>query len=493
MKKIIKKGIIGVLLFLIIVIGFVYFFPQVLYSSALGQKILMKIEGDQVAEFYFKENQTAKDTLYMKGIIYSNTLDDIKNVLDKNPQVTTLTMIHVGGSIDDEINLVASQEIRKRNINTYLPKNGMVASGGTDMFLAGTKRQVHPTAKLGVHSWSGGDKVALDFPKEHEEHKKYLDYYKEMEIPTDFYWYTLKAAPADGIHWMTSEEIIKYNITTGIKSELLSLQEKLSSDEFKGRATGNNEQTQNLIITYFKSIGLQKFKNTYKSPFTFINEKTNKKEKGTNIIGYIKGKKHPNKYIVIGAHYDHLGIVNDTIYNGADDNASGTAALLVLAKHFSSHQPEHSVIFAAFDAEELGLHGSTFFVKQPPIPIENVKLNFNFDMISRNPKNEIYVVGTYPYPQFKPLVEEIAKTSPLKVSYGHDNPNNKTKDYWMFSSDNGPFHKKGIPNITFSEEDHPSYHKPTDDFENINPTFYQNVVKLIQKTIENIDQNFPAK
>ncbi|WP_299133273.1 M20/M25/M40 family metallo-hydrolase [uncultured Tenacibaculum sp.] len=493
MKKFIKKSLIGLLTIGVLTVILIFFFPQVLYISALGQKMLMKMEGEQVAEFYFKENQTSKDTLYMKGIIYSNTLTDIKKVLDNNPQITTITMVNVGGSIDDEVNLVASQEIRKRNINTYLPKNGMVASGGTDMFLAGTKRQVHPTAKLGVHSWSGGDKVALDFPKEHEEHKKYLNYYKEMEIPTDFYWYTLKAAPADGIHWMTSEEIINYNITTDTKSELLSLQEKLSSNEFKGRGTGNNQLAQDLITTYFENVGLKKFNNTYNSPFTFINKKTTKKREGTNIIGYIKGKKYPNKYIVIGAHYDHLGIVNDTIYNGADDNASGTAALLVLAKHFKSHQPEHSIIFAAFDAEELGLHGSKFFVENPPIPLEDIQLNFNFDMISRNPKNEIYVVGTYPYQQFKSLVEKVAKTSSLKVSYGHDNPNDKTKDYWMFSSDNGPFHKKGIPNITFSEEDHPSYHKPTDDFENINPTFYKNVVKLIQKAIENIDQNFPTK
>ena len=200
-----------------------------------------------------------------------------------------------------------------------------------------------------------------------------------------------------------------------------------------------------------------------------------------------------NEYIIIGAHYDHLGIVNDTIYNGADDNASGTAALLTLAKHFVTHQPEHSIVFAAFDAEELGLHGSRHFVDHSPMPLAAIKLNFNFDMISRNPKNEIYVVGTHPYPQFKPLVSVIAKTSPLKVSYGHDDLKDTTKEYWMYSSDNAPFHKKGIPNITFSEEDHPGYHKPTDDFEYVNPEFYRNVVQLIQKTITHIDQNFPNK
>ena len=104
--------------------------------------------------------------------------------------------------------------IRKRKINTYLPENGMVASGGTDMFLAGTKRGVHPTARLGVHSWSDGEKGGDQYPEDHPDHKKYLEYYKEMKIPTDFYWYTLKAAPAEGIHWMTPSEIEKYQIIT---------------------------------------------------------------------------------------------------------------------------------------------------------------------------------------------------------------------------------------------------------------------------------------
>ncbi len=489
-----KKVTVVLLAILLIGVVFILFFTQVLFSSALGQKVILAVSGEQVAEFYFKENQLKKDTLYMKGVIYSNTLVDIKEILDKNPEVTTLVMEEVAGSIDDEVNLVASQEIRKRNINTYLPKDGTVASGGTDMFLAGKERAVHSTAKLGVHSWSGGDKVALDYPREDEAHKKYLDYYIDMQIPTDFYWYTLEAAPADDIHWMTVDEIKKYHVTTTTQSsELLDIQKELSSDAFKGRGNGDNEKAQHLIKSYFTRIGLETFNDSYNSVFTFKTRDSKEERQGTNFIGYVKGKTYPNKYIVIGAHYDHLGVVNDTIFNGADDNASGTSALLVLAKYFKQNQPEHSIIFAAFDAEEMGLHGSKHFVENPPVPLTDIKLDFNFDMISRNPKNEIYVVGTLQYPQFKPLIEKVAKESPLLVSYGHDDPKDKTKDYWMLSSDNGPFHEKGIPNITFSEEDHPDYHKATDDFENINPIFYENVVKLIQNSIELIDENFPNK
>ncbi len=485
-----KAGIIiGMIILLLVAI--VFFFPEVLYSSALGQRILMKLEGGQVAEFHYKENQQEKDTIYMKGVIYSNTLKDIKQALSENPSITTLVMEDVPGSIDDEINLVASLEIRKHNINTYIPENGMVASGGTDMFLAGKERAVHSTGKLGVHSWAGMDSVALDYPKDHKEHEKYLNYYAKMNIPLDFYWYTLEAAPADDIHWMTSKEMEQYNVATDLYDSLLDVQEKLASDAFKGRGTGNNDEAQELIKTHFENAGLLQFDNDYDVPFTFMDEKTKKERQGTNIVGYIKGKTYAERYIVIGAHYDHLGIVNDTIYNGADDNASGTSALLHMANYFSKNQPEHSIVFAAFDAEELGLHGSKDFVAKPYIPLENIVLNINFDMISRNPKNEIYVVGTFQYPQFKPAIEAVANKSSLVVSYGHDDPDDKTKDYWMHSSDNAPFFEKDIPNITFSEEDHPGYHKATDDTEATNPEFYINVVKLIKASIESIDQYFP--
>ena len=90
----------------------------------------------------------------------------------------------------------------------------MIASGGTDFFLAGKHREVAEGAKIGVHSWAGGTKAATDLPKRHKAHKKYLNYYNQVNIPEDFYWYTLDAAPAESIHNMTEEEIMKYRIRT---------------------------------------------------------------------------------------------------------------------------------------------------------------------------------------------------------------------------------------------------------------------------------------
>ena len=456
-------------------------------ASAVGQRWFLKMDGDEVAHFSFKEGQQSYDTLYMEGVIYANTLKDVKKVLKKHPEVKVLVMIEVPGSIDDEMNLEASKVIRAHGISTYIPENGMVASGGTDMFLAGVHRTAHATAKIGVHSWGGGSQKAIDLPKGHEEHKKYLEYYKEVGIPAAFYWYTLEAAAADDIHWMLPHEIEKYQVTTE-GEELLAVVKTLASDEYRGRGTEDNLKTQDYIRAYYSRNGVKSFNSNYEQPFTFINEKNNKESKGVNLVGYIQGKEIPDKYIVIGAHYDHLGVINDTIYNGADDNASGTAALLLLAKYFKMHQPRHSIIFAAFDAEELGLHGSKHFVASSPVSLDAIKLNINFDMISRNPHNEIYVVGTHQYPNLKPIIALSHGKLFIKVSYGHDNPEDTTKDYWMNSSDNAPFFHNGIPNITFSEEDHADYHQATDDFENINPEFYKQVYRFIKSSIINLDQ-----
>jgi pimeloyl-ACP methyl ester carboxylesterase len=174
------------------------------------------IEEDfKAAYFTFKDNDDSSDTVYMSGVIGSDTLAVMQTLFSTYPQINTLVMQNVPGSMDDETNLLASMEIRNRGINTHIPADGMVASGGTDMFLAGVKRSIVPGAKIGVHSWDDGSgKAALDYPRDHQVHVSYLDYYKAIGITTDFYWYTLEAAPAEGNHWMTSDEMIKYKVLT---------------------------------------------------------------------------------------------------------------------------------------------------------------------------------------------------------------------------------------------------------------------------------------
>lgn len=152
------------------------------------------------------------DIAYMNGVICSTTPARVLELLVKHPNVHTIEMEQVPGSIDDISNLRAALYVHQSGLKTQLNAKSKIASGGTDFFLAGSSRSVAKGAKIGVHSWGGGSEKATDLPKDDEAHQKYLDYYKIVGIPADFYWYTLEAAPAESIHWMTEEAIKTYQI-----------------------------------------------------------------------------------------------------------------------------------------------------------------------------------------------------------------------------------------------------------------------------------------
>ncbi|NVJ48593.1 MAG: M20/M25/M40 family metallo-hydrolase, partial [Cytophagia bacterium] len=204
---------------------------------------------------------------------------------------------------------------------------------------------------------------------------------------------------------------------------------------------------------------------------------------GENVVAYIKGEEETA--FVVTAHYDHLGVRDSVVYNGADDNASGVAALIALAEYFKANKPRHTLIFTALDAEEMGLQGAKAFLEDESIPQELIKLNINMDMISMNDKNELYVAGTSHNAFLKPIVEEV-NVLPLQLKFGHDTADLGNDD-WTNSSDHGPFHKKGIPFLYFGVEDHENYHKPTDDFENVNKEFYIKAVHAILDCIIALD------
>ncbi|MFD1079576.1 M28 family peptidase, partial [Longispora fulva] len=125
----------------------------------------------------------------------------------------------------------------------------------------------------------------------------------------------------------------------------------LSSDEMEGRetATEGNSKAREYVIKRFKEEGAKPFEGKFIHEFTFLKPQTNEQVTGQNIIGVVPGK--TDEILVISAHYDHVGIEDGEVYNGADDNASGTAALIAIIGYFSQNQPEHTLVFAAFDAE----------------------------------------------------------------------------------------------------------------------------------------------
>lgn len=264
---------------------------------------------------------------------------------------------------------------------------------------------------------------------------------------------------------------------------------ELSSDAYEGRKvdTKGGEKAAEFIIKRYHDLGLSTYNQDYKQAFTFTG-KDGQIVHGKNIIGYIKGK--TDQVIVVSAHYDHLGVIKGEVYNGTDDNASGTCGLLAFAEYFSKHQPQHTLIFAAFDAEEEGLQGSKYFVNHPPIVLSQIGLNINMDMIAHNDKNELYACGTFEFPELRKFV--FTTSDKPKILFGHDDPK-LGHDDWTDQSDQGSFYAKKIPFIYFGVEDHKDYHQPTDEFKNINQEFYVNSVKAILQVIKNFDKNYSVQ
>ncbi len=291
------------------------------------------------------------------------------------------------------------------------------------------------------------------------------------------------------LHAFSQECINKTNKTSPFKSEILLRHlEALSSDVFEGRRTGTKGsiKAQNYIVNQFYSLGVLPLKKSYKQRFQF--KKGRNVYEGTNVLGVIKGTVYPQTYIVISAHYDHEGIKNGVVYNGADDNASGVSALFSFAEYFKTYPPKHSVILVAFDAEELGMFGSKFYINNFGKSLNKIKINLNMDMISRNDKNELFVVGANEKESLKTLVLSVKSTKNTKLVIGHDGTDRK--ENWMYASDHVNFYRKGIPFLYFGVEDHEDYHEPTDDFENIHPKFYIDAVRSIISVFEKIDDGF---
>lgn len=257
----------------------------------------------------------------------------------------------------------------------------------------------------------------------------------------------------------------------------------LSRPELGGRALGTpgNAAAREYIERAFDDAQLLQFDRGGVQSFR-VGDAT-----GANVVRYLPGSDRPGRFIVITAHYDHLGIRNGLIYHGADDNASGTAALLEIGRQLAAEPPRHSVIFVATDSEEVGLRGARAFVADPPVPIDSIMLNVNLDMVSRNAAGELYVAGAHHYPLLNQPIAAVAARSEITLLQGHDRPD-LPQDDWTSMSDHAAFHEAGIPFAYFGVEDHPDYHRPTDTFENIQPDFFVRAVATILDFVREVDR-----
>lgn len=283
---------------------------------------------------------------------------------------------------------------------------------------------------------------------------------------------------------------------------LLDLQ-VLASPRFQGRATDTpgGMMAAQVVANRFTDLALTPFGSGFEAPFSF--EHTSIKALwrrnrpfrktftlGRNVVGYVKGTSRPDDFIVVSAHFDHLGTVGEARYPGADDNASGTAALLGLAAWVKAHPLEHSVVFATFDAEELGLRGSRAFVQSLPMAREHVRLNVNIDMIGRSDDGRLFVSGPRYTPALRPVVEAAARSSPLPVHVGHDRPMLLTGFIpdWTDLSDHASFHDIGVPFLYFGVEDHADVHQPTDTADRIDARFFAASAETVLSALMAADQ-----
>lgn len=270
------------------------------------------------------------------------------------------------------------------------------------------------------------------------------------------------------------------------RASLLNDVKVLAADDMQGRLVGSEggARARAYVEKRFAETGIKPLGEAYARPFSF--ERKGETVRGVNLVGLIRGRSKPDAYIVVSAHYDHVGVRDGEIYNGADDNASGVAAVTALGAWFAKHPPEHSLLIVAFDGEEAGLQGARAFVADPPVAKTAITLNVNLDMVSRNPRNELYAAGTYAWPKLKPPLEPVAAAAPVKLLFGHDRPEQGPDD-WTLQSDHGAFHRAGIPFVYFGVEDHPGYHKPSDDFDAITPDFFVGATKTIVEAVEALD------
>lgn len=269
--------------------------------------------------------------------------------------------------------------------------------------------------------------------------------------------------------------------------------EFLASDRLEGRLTGTpgNDSAAAYLARRYRSLGLTELVPEYLQPFDGLSAQDAHMGRTAprptqNVVALLRGRDPAlrDEYVVIGAHFDHLGRsstsaldpeAGDAIRNGADDNASGTAAVLDLARLLAANPPRRSVIFVNFSGEELGVLGSAWFVNHLPVAPGSIVAMLNFDMVGRLRDDKLIVYGTSTATELKGIVDSAntasaaAGTAMLRISGGGDG---------YGPSDQSSFYAKDIPVLHFFTDLHQDYHRATDDADKINAAGEARVVDL---------------
>jgi Zn-dependent M28 family amino/carboxypeptidase len=270
--------------------------------------------------------------------------------------------------------------------------------------------------------------------------------------------------------------------------KLLADVQALASPAFEGRKPGSagHRRAQAYVEARLKESGLPPLGREHRLPYrTFLG--------GVNFAAVAKGTVVPDACIFVTAHYDHLGVRKGLLFPGADDNASGTAAVLALAAWFKAHPPRHTLVFVLFDDEERGMYGSKAFVQAAPWKPMKPLLDLNADMVSRSDKGELWISGLRDEPALRAVFEPLAGKLPVALRFGHDVPGRPRPDEdWSGASDHVSFARAGIPALYLGVEDHEDYHRPTDSFERLDKGFFLRSCEALLRIVEAADGAEPA-
>ncbi len=273
-----------------------------------------------------------------------------------------------------------------------------------------------------------------------------------------------------------SSLVVKY-ANTITSQEINKIVYEFSAAEFLGREAG--EVGQHKAAEYIKDFYIENeilsplYSNKHLQPiskdfFEGIIEKDSE-----NVLAYIKGEVHPEEVIIISAHLDHLGVEDNEIYYGADDNGSGTAALLQIAQAFKAAEtdgfkPRRSILFLHVTAEENGLYGSRYYIQNPVFSLENTVCDLNIDMIGRvdpihkNNKNYLYLIGSDRLSTELHYISESVNKKYYNINFDYTYNDENDRNRFYYRSDHYNFAKNNIPVIFYFNGTHEDYHLPTD-------------------------------
>lgn len=292
----------------------------------------------------------------------------------------------------------------------------------------------------------------------------------------------------------TKNEVAIDYANTITQDDLKKLVYTLASDEFEGRKTGEKGQklAAEYIADFYKERNIQATNsagNYFQSiPMEYFRGRS--KDTASNVVAYIKGSEKPDEYIILSAHYDHVGVKGEKVYNGADDDASGTSAVLEIAEAFkkaaeNGQAPKRSIVFLNVSGEEIGLFGSKYYTEHPIFPLKSTVANLNIDMIGRVDKEHadnpefVYLIGSDKISNELHTISEAVnkKYVNLELDYTYNDVNDPNRFYYR--SDHYNFAKNGIPIIFYFNGVHKDYHRPTDTADKIHYDLLQKRTQLI--------------